>query len=117
MNVVVLSGNLGDDPTSKYTTEGMHIESFSMAFTSTKNKTGWIRVTCFDKIADIAEKYLHKGAKVAITGQIEYEKWTNDNNEVRTSIKIIARGIDFIKIDGKVSDNTKENGYTDEIPF
>ena len=123
MNVVVLSGNLGDDPVSKYTSEGMHVASFSMAFTSSKNKTGWIKVTCFDKIADVAVNHLHKGAKVAVTGALDQEKWTTDNNETRTAIKLIARGIDFIKTDGRGFDNGNtngkgfDNGNNDDIPF
>ena len=115
MNIIVLSGNLGDDPESRYSQEGMHIATFSMAFTSGKNKTGWIKTTCFDKLADIAVKYLHKGAKVAVTGQIDQDKWTTDNNETRTAIKLIAKGIDFIKTDGRGFDGTNDNG--DAIPF
>jgi single-strand DNA-binding protein len=117
MNIVILSGNLGDDPVSKYTTEGMHIVQFSMAFSSNKKKTGWIKVSCFDKIADVAVKYLHKGARIAVTGQIDQDKWTTDNNETRTTIKLIAKGIDFIKTDGRGFDNTKDNGNADDIPF
>jgi single-strand DNA-binding protein len=117
MNIVILSGNLGDDPESRYSSEGMHIAQFSMAFTSSKNKTGWIKVTCFDKIADVAVNHLHKGAKIAVTGALDQEKWTTDNNETRTATKLIARGIDFIKTDGRGFDNTKDNGNADDIPF
>lgn len=122
MNIVILSGNLGDDPESRYSSEGMHIAQFSMAFSSNKKKTGWIKVACFDKIADIAVNHLHKGAKVAVTGYLDQDKWT-DNNETRTAIKLIARGIDFIKTDGRGFDNGNnngkgfDNGNADDIPF
>jgi single-strand DNA-binding protein len=113
MNIVILSGNLGDAPESRYSSEGMHIATFSMAFTSSKSKTNWIKVTSFDKIADITVNHLHKGAKVAVTGYIDQDKWTTDNNETRTAIKLIARSIDFIKTDGRGFDNSN----TDDVPF
>lgn len=117
MNVIVISGNLGNDPDSHYSQDGMHVASFSLAFSSSKNKTGWIKATCFDKLADVAVKHLHKGAKVAITGQIDQDKWTTDNNETRTAIKLIAKGIDFLKTDGRGFDGTNDNGGKDEVPF
>jgi single-strand DNA-binding protein len=111
MNVIILSGNLGNDPDSKYSQEGMHIVTFPMAFSAGKKKTGWIRVTCFETVADIAVKYLHKGARVAVTGVIDQDKWVTDSNETRTAIKIIAKGIDFIKTDGRGFED--KNGGTD----
>jgi single-strand DNA-binding protein len=117
MNVIVLSGNLGNDPDSRYSQEGVHVVTFSLAFSSGKNKTGWIKTTCFDKLADVAVKHLHKGAKVAVTGQIDQEKWTTENNENRTAIKLIGKTIDFIKTDGRGFDGTSNNGAKDDIPF
>jgi single-strand DNA-binding protein len=86
-----------------------------MAFTSGKNKTGWIKATCFEKLADIAVTYLHKGAKIAVTGLIDQDKWTTENNENRTTIKLIAKGIDFIKTDGRGFDDANDN--RDDVPF
>lgn len=115
MNIIVISGNLGNDPDSKYTSDGMHIASFSLAFSSGKNKTGWIKATCFEKLADVAVKYLHKGARVAVTGHIDQDKWTTaDTNETRTAIKLIAKGIDFIKTDGR---GFEDGENREEVPF
>jgi single-strand DNA-binding protein len=114
MNAIVLSGNLGNDPDSHYSQEGVHVASFSLAFSSGKNKTGWIKATCFEKLADVAVKHLHKGAKVAVVGQIDQDKWTTDNNETRTAIKLIAKGIDFIKTDGRGFEN---NQQADDVPI
>jgi single-strand DNA-binding protein len=117
MNVIVLSGNLSNDPDSRYSQEGVHVVTFSLAFSSGKNKTGWIKTTCFEKLADVAVKHLHKGTKVAVTGQIDQDKWTTDNNENRTAIKLIAKNIDFIKTDGRGFDGASNNGGKDDIPF
>jgi len=125
MNVIILSGNLGADPDSKYSQDGLHVASFSLAFSSGKKKTGWIRVACFDKLADIAVTHLHKGARIAITGMLDQDKWTTQSGENKTAIKLVAKGIDFIKTDGRGFEDKPNNGGTenheappdDDIPF
>lgn len=101
LNTVILVGNLGNSPESFYTPEdGNHIASFSLAFVSGfkngKEKTGWIKVTCFGKLADNAAKYLGKGSRIAVTGTLEEQRWEKDN-EKRSAIKLIARDIEFIR--------------------
>lgn len=100
MNILILSGNLGQDPEARYTDAGNHFATFSLAFKNGK-KTAWIQVTTFDKQAEIAEKYLHKGAKVIITGELSQDKWVNGENQVRTASRLIATRIEFIKTDGR----------------
>ena len=51
LNQTILTGNLGADPEVFYSTEGSPIASFSLAFKSSKKKTGWIKVKCFNKLA------------------------------------------------------------------
>jgi single-strand DNA-binding protein len=101
MNICIFTGHLGADPESKYTQDGMLIVSFSLAFKSGKEKTGWIKTTCFNKTAELAEKYLHKGAKIAVVGVLDQDKWTTDRGENKTMIKLIANSIEFIKTDGR----------------
>jgi len=130
MNICIITGNLGADPESKYTQDGMLIVSFSLAFKSSKEKTGWIKTTCFNKTAELAEKYLHKGAKIAVTGMLDQDKWTTDRGENKTMIKLIANNIEFIKTDGRGfegnnnqnSNRSDNNGYNNndddsDVPF
>ncbi|MBF0259581.1 MAG: single-stranded DNA-binding protein [Desulfamplus sp.] len=124
MNICIISGNLGADPESKYTQDGMLVVTFSLAFRSTKEKTGWIKIACFNKTAELAEKYLHKGAKIAVTGMLDQDKWTTDHGENKTSFKIIANSIEFIKTDGRGFDGggtdnrNNNNDYNeDDTPF
>ena len=132
MNIVILTGHLGADPESKLTQDGMLIVNFSLAFKSSKEKTGWIKTTCFNKTAELAEKYLHKGAKIAVTGILDQDKWTTDKGENKTTIKLIANSIEFLKTVGRgfdsnnnanqninqQSSNNTNNDYTDnDIPF
>ena len=72
LNSVVLAGNLGGDPEIHFTSSGEPIASFNLAFRAGKNKTGWIKVTCFNRLSEIVEKHLHKGAKIALSGVLEY---------------------------------------------
>ncbi len=112
MNQCIISGNLGADPENIFTPEGTHIASFSLAFRSGKDKTSWIKVTCFNKMADVAEKYRHKGAKIVVSGMLDQDKWEKDGQS-HSAHKIIAMNIEFIKTDGRGFDN----GGDDDVPY
>ena len=82
LNTCVLTGNLGADPEVFYSSEGDPIASFNLAFQSSKKKTGWITVKSFNRLAEIVEKYLHKGARIAITGVLDQQVWeTKEGNK------------------------------------
>ena len=116
MNTTVLTGNLGSDPESFFSDGGTQIVSFSMAFRSTKDKTdNWVKCTCFNKTAEIAEKYLHKGARVGITGMLDQDKWETNEGESRSTLKLIANSIEFIKTDGRGFDNHNDDGIHDNV--
>ena len=115
MNTCVLTGNLGKDPEVTYSPDGLQIANFSLAFRSGKDKTSWMRITCFDRTAELAEKHLHKGARVAINGNIDQDKWVGNDGQNRSSYKLIARQIEFIKTDGRGFENGQNPD--DEIPF
>ena len=60
LNQTVLTGNLGADPEVFYSSEGHPVATFNLAFRVAKKKTGWIKVVCFGKLAELAEKHLHR---------------------------------------------------------
>ena len=101
LNTCVLTGNLGADPEVFYDSEGQPIAIFNIAFRATKKKTCWIKVTCFQKLAGIVEKHLHKGARIAALGALDQHKWETDEGQTRTSYQLIANSIEFIKTDGR----------------
>ena len=68
LNSCILTGNLGVDPEIFYSSEGEPVATFNLAFRSSKKKTGWIKITCFQRLAETAERYLHKGARIAVIG-------------------------------------------------
>ena len=86
VNQVMLLGNVGNVPETKYTQGGMAITTISLA-TSYKRKdasgqsvekTEWHRVKFFGKVAEVAQKYLRKGAKCFVQGRIEYGTYEKD---------------------------------------
>ena len=126
MNVCVITGNLGADPESFYNSEGSQIVTFHMAFRSGKDKTSWIKVSCFNKLAELAAKCLHKGARVGVTASLDQQKWTGEDGTHRSSFRLIANNLEFIKTDGRGFENKKEDtegteGHehqdADEVPF
>ncbi len=83
MNIVMLIGNLGQDPEVKYTGTGVAVANLSLA-TSKKWKdkegnpqeeTQWHRLVLWERKAEIAQQYLKKGSKIAIRGEIKYRSW------------------------------------------
>lgn len=107
----VLVGNLGQDPEVFFTSEGDPIAKFSLAFKSSKKKTCWIKVACFGRLAEIVEKYLHKGARIGILGTLDEQKWETDEGVKKSSYQINCHSLEFIKTDGRGFEND------DDTPF
>src|ERR1700747_2247620 len=95
VNKVILVGNLGRDPEVRRMSSGDPVVNLSVATSETwrdkasgerKEKTEWHRVVIFNKnLADVAEKYLRKGSKVYIEGQLQTRKWTDKSGAERYS--------------------------------
>ena len=85
LNQCILTGNLGDDPSSHYTPEGLAITHFNIAFKSSakKKEANWIKVSCFGKLAEVASTYLHKGARIAVVGILDQNKWQGDDGQTQ----------------------------------
>jgi single-strand DNA-binding protein len=115
LNQCTLTGNLGGDPEVFYSSDGSPVASFSLAFHSSKKKTGWIKVVCFQKLAEVSQKYLHKGARIAVIGTLDNHKWETDEGIQRSSFQIIANTLEFIKTDGRGFEGGEVK--TDDIPF
>jgi single-strand DNA-binding protein len=98
INKVILVGNLGNDPETKYTQGGMAVTKVSLATTSvrkdrdgnTQERTEWHRVTFFGKLGEIAGEYLRKGSHVYVEGSIKYDKFTGQDGVEKYTTDIIA---------------------------
>ncbi len=98
INKVILLGNLGADPEVRHSNDGNKIVSFSLATTDTwKNKSGerqdkteWHRIVVFSQgLCEVAEKYLKKGSKVYIEGQVRTRKWQDNSGQEKYTTEIV----------------------------
>lgn len=97
VNQVTLIGNLGADPEGRSTKSGKAVTNFRMA---TKNYDGgseWHNVVAFDKLGEIAGKYLTKGKQVYVKGRIQTSSYDDKKTgEKRYKTEIIADDIKFL---------------------
>ncbi|MDR0677784.1 MAG: single-stranded DNA-binding protein [Holosporaceae bacterium] len=99
INKAILVGNLGRDPEVRSGQDGSKIVSFSVATSEywkdkvsgeRKDKTEWHRIVVFNpNLAEICEKYLHKGSKVYIEGQLQTRKWQDQAGVERYTTEIV----------------------------
>jgi single-strand DNA-binding protein len=99
VNKVILVGNLGKDPEVRSTQDGSKIVNLTLATSETwndrasgerKEKTEWHRVVVFnDRVADVAERFLKKGAKVYVEGSLQTRKWTDQQGQERYTTEVV----------------------------
>jgi single-strand DNA-binding protein len=99
VNKVILIGNLGRDPETRYMPNGEAVTNVTIATTETwkdrnsgerQEKTEWHRVTFYRRLAEIAGEYLKKGSQVYVEGRLETRKWTDKAGKDRYTTEIIA---------------------------
>lgn len=138
LNKVTLIGNLGRDPEVRFMPDGTRVASFSIATGETwkdkttgerKDKTEWHRISVFnDKLAEVIEKYVRKGTKLYIEGQLQTRKWTDQAGvEKYTTEVVISRFkgemviLDAKKSEGDFDSRSDESPsdipVDDDIPF
>ncbi|MBV9782805.1 MAG: single-stranded DNA-binding protein [Acidisphaera sp.] len=99
VNKVILVGNLGKDPEIRTTQSGQKIVNFTLATSETwndrtsgerKERTEWHRIVIFnERVGDVAEKYLRKGAKVYVEGQLQTRKWTDQSGQEKYTTEVV----------------------------
>jgi single-strand DNA-binding protein len=101
VNKVILVGNLGKDPEVRSFQNGGRVASFSIATSENwkdkatgerKEKTEWHRISVMnDNLVGVCERYLKKGAKVYIEGQLETRKWTDKDGQEKYTTEVVLR--------------------------
>ncbi|WP_336764427.1 single-stranded DNA-binding protein [Asaia sp. VD9] len=122
VNKVILVGNLGRDPEVRNAQSGAKIVNLTVATSESwndrnsgerKERTEWHRVVIFnERLADVAERFLRKGRKVYIEGQLQTRKWTDQSGEDRYTTEIV---IDRFRGELTLLDNAQS--YSDESRF
>ena len=98
VNKAIIVGSLGADPETSSMPNGTAVTKISVATSEKWNKDGedherteWHRVVFFNKLAEIAGKYLKKGSKVYVEGQLETRKWQDQSGNDRYSTEVVLR--------------------------
>lgn len=110
LNKVTLIGNLGSDPEVRSTAAGKRVASFSIATSrqwkgqdgNANKKTEWHKCVVWGKLSDVVEKYVKKGDRLYVEGEIEYRQWTDKENQTRYTTEINVR--DLVMLGGKNED-------------
>lgn len=127
LNQCTFTGRLGKDPEIRYTPSGDAVASFSMAVGEAwkdkstgekKEKTEWVSVCAFGKLAEITAEYLSKGSFILIVGKLRTDKYEKDG-QTRYSTKIIANQMQML---GGKSDKPQDEGHggqddVEDVPF
>lgn len=105
INKVIIVGNLGNDPETKYTPSGSAITTISVATSEAwtdkqsgekKERTEWRRVKFFGRLAEIAGEYLKKGRQVYVEGSLRTDKYTDKQGIERYATDIIANELQML---------------------
>lgn len=131
MNKITIIGNLTRDPEVRTTQTGINVCSFSVAVNRKGRAEGtdYFRCTCWRGLADIAGKYLSKGKKVAVIGQVTIGSYRDRNGEMHHNLEVTADDIELLSPRDADQEHQQqeresiqnEQNYTvvntDELPF
>ena len=115
--IVIIEGNLGRDPESrKAQSSGKSVCKFSVAVSDKSGgneHTEWFNAVCFDKTADVADRYLKKGSKVLLEGRLKTDEYEKDGEKKRFTSLLVSR---LTLIDGAKNSNDNGGGRDRDEP-
>jgi len=124
VNKVILVGNLGRDPEIRSMQNGGRVANLSVATSESwkdknsgerREKTEWHRVVMFDdRLVDVAERYLKKGSKVYVEGQLQTRKWTDQSGQEKYSTEVVLQRFrgELTMLDGRSDGGGGGGGYS-----
>ena len=124
VNKVILIGNLGKDPEVRYLDNGVAVANLSLATSENyKNKQGeritqteWHDVVLWRGLAEVAEKYLKKGASVYVEGKLRTNKWVDKDENTRYKTEVLADKLTMLGRSQNQEEST-ESTSEDDLPF
>ena len=136
VNKVIAIGNLGNDPETRYLPSGAAVSNFSIAVTESwkdkqtgeqKERTEWINVETWGRLAEVCAEYLTKGQQVYIEGKLQTDKWDDKTTgETKYRTKVRADNMQMLggKRDGAPAQKPaaappqqQEQDFDEDIPF
>lgn len=131
-NIVILAGNIGQDPETRNTQSGTSITHFTLATARARYSEGkvvrdkdgyrvqdteWHRITAFNGLGKTIEEHCEKGMKVLVRGRIHYTKWQDQQGNDRYGCEIIAETVDFLSRAKQTQNDDGKFIDDDDIPF
>ena len=129
VNKVILVGNLGQDPESRFTPQGTAVTNLSIATNESwkdqsgdiQERTEWHRVVMYGRMAETAVEYMRKGQMVYVEGRLNTREWEDQNQVKRKTTEIRCDNFTML---GRKGDGTPQNSGTgnsekvdDDLPF
>jgi single-strand DNA-binding protein len=121
VNKVILVGNLGSDPETRFTNNSSPITTISIATSRAwkdkntgqqQEQTEWHKVVFFNRLAEIAGEYLKKGSKVYVEGSLRTNKWQDKEGVDRYTTEIIANELQMLDSRGSSGDFAQANSQS-----
>lgn len=128
VNKVILVGNLGKDPETRYMPNGGAVTNITLATSESWNdrqtgqqveKTEWHRVVFFNRLAEVAGEYLKKGSKVYVEGKLQTRKWQAQDGSDRYTTEIVANEMQMLDSRGGMGSDAGggyDSGYNQQAP-
>lgn len=120
VNKIILIGNVGKDPIIRHINENTPVASFTLATNEVyvdaqgnkQKNTDWHNIVAWRNLAQLAEKYIHKGSQIYVEGKLKSRTYTDKENQSRTIIEVVAEKIQLLG--KKDSDDNSNNSITEQ---
>jgi single-strand DNA-binding protein len=127
VNRAIIVGNLGRDPEIRRTQDGKPIANLRVATSESwrdkatgekRERTEWHSVVIWGELANVAEKYLRKGSKVYLEGQLQTRKWQDQNGVERYTTEVVLQGFgaSLVMLDGPPADQQRAQTASKPAP-
>lgn len=125
INKVILVGNLGQDPETRYMPSGGAVTNVTIATSETwkdkqtgqpQERTEWHRVVFFNRLGEIAGEYLKKGSKVYVEGSLRTRKWQGQDGQDRYTTEIVASEMQMLDSRGGAGGGMNDGSYNQAPP-
>jgi single-strand DNA-binding protein len=132
LNKVMIIGRVGRDPEVRYTPSGTPVASFSVATDwrrrtpegETQQQTEWFNVVAWQRQAEFAQQYIHKGGLVYVGGRLQTRSWDGQDGQKHYRTEVVANEFQLLDSRGRPSEPGEETAETppgdltpDDIPF
>lgn len=124
INKVILIGNLGNEPDTRYSPSGSAVTNLTLATDESYRdkqtgqlvpKTEWHRIVLFNRLAEIAKDYLKKGSKIYLEGRLQTRKWQDQSGQDRYTTEVV--GSELQMLDGRpIASEVKSSFQEDSTP-